>query len=246
MARRHRPRGAGPGGGRGAAGGGDRGLRGGLTEVYGPSAVCARQTEWQDLSAGERARLNGRQGVPYPLQEAVTVLDPQTLAPVPADGETVGEIFFRGNAVMKGYLKNPSATEEAFAGGWFHTGDLGVLHPDGYVKITDRSKDVIISGGENISSIEVEDVLHRHPAVDVVAVVAKPDAKWGEVPCAFVELKPDAKATEAEIRQFCRQQMAGYKVPKLVVFGPIPRTATGKIQKFALREAARTAQESRP
>jgi len=213
----------------------------GLTEVYGPSAVCARQTEWQDLSAGERARLNGRQGVPYPLQEAVTVLDPQTLAPVPADGETVGEIFFRGNAVMKGYLKNPSATEEAFAGGWFHTGDLGVLHPDGYVKITDRSKDVIISGGENISSIEVEDALHHHPAVLSAAVVALPDAKWGEVPCAFVELKPGAAVTEDELADFCKPLLARYKLPRRIVFGELPKTATGKIQKFVLRERAHSA-----
>jgi fatty-acyl-CoA synthase len=218
----------------------------GLTETYGPAAVCAKHEAWTSLPLAERARLNARQGVAGPMQEAMAVLDPATMLPVPADGATVGEIMFRGNIMMKGYLKNPSATEEAFAGGWFHSGDLAVIEPDGYVRIKDRSKDVIISGGENISSIEVEDVLHRHPAVDVVAVVAKPDAKWGEVPCAFVELKPDAEATEAEIRQFCRQQMAGYKVPKLVVFGPIPRTATGKIQKFALREAARTAQESRP
>ena len=216
----------------------------GLTETYGPAAVCAKQEEWPSLPLDERARLNARQGVASPMQEAMTVLDPATMQPVPPDGETIGEIMFRGNITMNGYLKNPSATEEAFAGGWFHTGDLAVIEPDGYVRIKDRSKDVIISGGENISSIEVEDVMHRHPAVDLVAVVAKPDEKWGEVPCAFVELKPDATVTAAEIRQFCREQMAGFKVPKLVVFGPIPKTSTGKIQKFMLREAAKTATES--
>ncbi|HOY35610.1 MAG TPA: acyl-CoA synthetase [Piscinibacter sp.] len=208
----------------------------GLTEVYGPAAVCAKQESWAGQSAEERARLNGRQGVTYPLQQAVTVLDPDTMQPVPADGETIGEIFFRGNVVMKGYLKNPSATEEAFAGGWFHTGDLAVMHPDGYVKIKDRSKDIIISGGENISSIEVEDVLHRHPAVMLAAVVALPDAKWGEVPCAFVELKPGAQASEPELVEFCRGQLARFKVPKRVVFGELPKTSTGKIQKFQLRE----------
>ena len=208
----------------------------GLTEVYGPAAVCAKQESWAGQSAEERARLNGRQGVTYPLQQAVTVLDPDTMQPVPADGETIGEIFFRGNVVMKGYLKNPSATEEAFAGGWFHTGDLAVMHPDGYVKIKDRSKDIIISGGENISSIEVEDVLHRHPAVMLAAVVALPDAKWGEVPCAFVELKPGAQASEPELVEFCRGQLARFKVPTRVVFGELPKTSTGKIQKFQLRE----------
>jgi len=213
----------------------------GLTEVYGPSAVCAKKPEWQDLPPVERARMNGRQGVPYPLQEAVTVLNPQTLQPVPADGETIGEIFFRGNAVMKGYLKNPSATEEAFAGGWFHTGDLGVCHPDGYVKITDRSKDVIISGGENISSIEVEDALHHHPAVMTAAVVALPDAKWGEVPCAFVELKPGVQLGEAELLDFCKPLLARFKLPKRIVFGELPKTSTGKIQKFVLRERVQSA-----
>jgi fatty-acyl-CoA synthase len=210
----------------------------GLTETYGPAALCAKQDLWQSLPLAERARLNARQGVASPMQEAMTVRDPATMEPVPADGETVGEIMFRGNITMNGYLKNPSATVEAFAGGWLHTGDLAVIEPDGYVRIKDRSKDVIISGGENISSIEVEDVLHRHPAVDFAAVVAKPDEKWGEVPCAFVELRPNAKATAAEIRQFCREQMAGYKVPKMVVLGPIPKSATGKIQKFRLREIA--------
>jgi fatty-acyl-CoA synthase len=210
----------------------------GLTETYGPAALCAKQVHWQSLPLAERARLNARQGVAGPMQEAMSVFDPDTMEQVPPDGETIGEIMFRGNITMNGYLKNPSATEEAFAGGWLHTGDLGVIEPDGYVRIKDRSKDVIISGGENISSIEVEDVLHRHPAVDSAAVVAKPDEKWGEVPCAFVELRPNAKATEAEIRQFCRGQMAAFKVPKIVVFGPIPKSSTGKIQKFRLRELA--------
>ena len=212
----------------------------GLTEVYGPAAVCAKQTSWSALSLEERARLNGRQGVPYPLQQAVTVLDPQTMKPVPADGETMGEIFFRGNVVMKGYLKNPTATDEAFAGGWFHTGDLAVMYPDGYVKIKDRSKDIIISGGENISSIEVEDALHRHPAVMLAAVVAQPDGKWGEVPCAFVELKPGATATEANIIDFCRNLLARFKVPKRIEFAALPRTSTGKIQKFLLRDQVKS------
>ena len=214
----------------------------GLTEVYGPAAVCAKQESWTDLPVEERARLNGRQGVPYPLQEDVTVLDPDTMEPVPADGETMGEIFFRGNAVMKGYLKNPVATHEAFAGGWFHTGDLAVMYPDGYVKIKDRSKDIIISGGENISSIEVEDVLHKHPAVMLAAVVAKPDGKWGEVPCAFVELKPGAQATEADIIDYCRQHLARFKVPKRIEFVTLPKTSTGKIQKFALRDQVKSTQ----
>jgi fatty-acyl-CoA synthase len=207
----------------------------GLTEVYGPAAVCAKQPEWASLDLTERAALNGRQGVAYPLQEAVCVLDPETLKPVPADGETMGEIFFRGNIVMKGYLKNPQATAEAFAGGWFHTGDLAVTHPDGYIKIKDRSKDIIISGGENISSLEVEDALCRHAAVMLAAVVAQPDAKWGEVPCAFVELKPGAQASEAELIEHCRGLLARFKVPKQVMFGELPKTSTGKIQKFMLR-----------
>ena len=213
----------------------------GLTEVYGPAAVCAKQGDWAGLPIGERATLNARQGVAYPLQEAIAVLDPETLAPVPADGQTMGEIFFRGNLVMKGYLKNPQATADAFAGGWFRTGDLAVQHPDGYIKIRDRSKDVIISGGENISSIEVEDVLYRHPAVLVAAVVAKPDAKWGEVPCAFVEIRDPAGVTEADIIEHCRAHLARFKVPKQVVFGPLPKTSTGKIQKFVLREQMRSA-----
>ena len=213
----------------------------GLTEVYGPASVCAEQPGWDELAADQRAQLKRRQGVPYPLQEAVTVIDPETMSEVPRDGETVGEVMFRGNIVMKGYLKNEKATREAFAGGWFHTGDLGVLDETGYVIIKDRSKDIIISGGENISSIEVEDVLHKHPAVLFAAVVAKPDPKWGEVPCAFVELKDNARATEAEIIAFCRAQMPGFKTPKAVVFGPIPKTSTGKIQKFMLRDEVKSA-----
>jgi fatty-acyl-CoA synthase len=208
----------------------------GLTEVYGPASICAEQAGWDDLAADARAELKRRQGVAYPLQEAVTVLDPETMQPVPRDGETIGEVMFRGNIVMKGYLKNEKATHEAFEGGWFHTCDLGVLDRHGYVIIKDRSKDIIISGGENVSSVEVEDVLYKHPAVLFAAVVAKPDAKWGEVPCAFVELKADASATEAELIAFCRDQMPGFKAPKAVVFGPIPKTSTGKIQKFMLRE----------
>ncbi|HJV73354.1 MAG TPA: acyl-CoA synthetase [Noviherbaspirillum sp.] len=207
----------------------------GLTEVYGPAAVCVQHASWDALDIGERARLNARQGVRYHLQEAVTVMDPETMQPVPADGETMGEIMFRGNITMKGYLKNEKATQEAFAGGWFHTGDLAVMNPDGYVKIKDRSKDIIISGGENISSIEVEDVLYRHPAIMSAAVVAKPDPKWGETPCAFVELKPGSTVTAEEIIAHCKQHLAGFKVPRNVVFGEVPKTSTGKIQKFALR-----------
>ncbi|WP_316167979.1 MULTISPECIES: acyl-CoA synthetase [unclassified Bradyrhizobium] len=213
----------------------------GLTEVYGPASVCAEQPGWDDLPAPERARLKRRQGVPYPLQEAVTVLNPETMQEVPRDGETIGEVMFRGNIVMKGYLKNEKATQEAFAGGWFHTGDLGVLDEHGYVIIKDRSKDIIISGGENISSVEVEDILYKHPAVLFAAVVAKPDPKWGEVPCAFIELKDGAQATEAEIIAYCRSHMSGFKTPKVVVFGPIPKTSTGKIQKFLLRNEVNSA-----
>jgi fatty-acyl-CoA synthase len=207
----------------------------GLTEVYGPASVCAEQPGWDELPADQRAQLKRRQGVAYPLQEGVTVIDPETMREVPRDGETIGEVMFRGNIVMKGYLKNEKATREAFAGGWFHTGDLGVLDEHGYVIIKDRSKDIIISGGENISSVEVEDVLYKHPAVLFAAVVAKPDGKWGEVPCAFIELKDNAQTSEAEIIAFCRSQMSGFKTPKAVVFGPIPKTSTGKIQKFILR-----------
>jgi fatty-acyl-CoA synthase len=213
----------------------------GLTEVYGPASVCAEQPGWDDLPADQRAQLKRRQGVPYPLQEAVTVIDPETMSEVSRDGETIGEVMFRGNIVMKGYLKNEKATREAFAGGWFHTGDLGVLDAHGYIIIKDRSKDIIISGGENISSVEVEDVLYKHPAVLFAAVVAKPDPKWGEVPCAFIELKDNARATEAEIIAFCRTQMSGFKTPKAVVFGPIPKTSTGKIQKFMLRNQVQSA-----
>ena len=213
----------------------------GLTEVYGPASVCAEQPGWDDLPADQRAQRKRRQGVAYPLQEAVTVIDPETMREVPRDGETAGEVMFRGNIVMKGYLKNEKATREAFAGGWFHTGDIGVLDEHGYIIIKDRSKDIIISGGENISSVEVEDVLYKHPAVLFAAVVAKPDSKWGEVPCAFIELKENARATEAEIIAFCRAQMSGFKTPKAVVFGPIPKTSTGKIQKFMLRNQVNSA-----
>jgi fatty-acyl-CoA synthase len=186
-------------------------------------------------------RLNGRQGVRYHCQEGIAVIDPQTMQPVPRDGETMGEVMFRGNLTMKGYLKNPKATEESFRGGWYHTGDLAVMQPDGYVKIKDRSKDIIISGGENISSIEVEDVLYRHPAVMAAAVVATPDPKWGEVPCAFVELKEGASASAEEIVAFCRERLAGFKSPRKIVFGPLPKTSTGKIQKYVLREQAKSA-----
>ncbi|WP_028222558.1 acyl-CoA synthetase [Paraburkholderia oxyphila] len=207
----------------------------GLTEVYGPASVCALQESWKSLPEDEQARLAARQGVRYHLQSGISVRNPSTMEPVPNDGETLGEIMFRGNICMKGYLKNERATEEAFRGGWFHTGDLGVMTPDGYVRITDRSKDIIISGGENISSIEVEDTLYRHPAVALAAVVAMPDAKWGEVPCAFVELREGASATAEEIIAHCRLFLASYKVPRVVKFGELPRTATGKIQKYELR-----------
>jgi fatty-acyl-CoA synthase len=213
----------------------------GLTEVYGPATVCAKHEEWNSLDIAERARLNGRQGVRYLMEEGLAVMDPETMTPVPADGETMGEIMFRGNITMKGYLKNPKATQAAFAGGWFHSGDLAVMQPDGYIKIKDRSKDIIISGGENISSLEVEDVLYRHPAVLAAAVVAKPDEKWGETPCAFVELKPGAKVAEGEIIEFCRKHLAKFKAPRAVVFGELPKTSTGKIQKFLLRERAKSA-----
>jgi len=213
----------------------------GLTEVYGPASVAVKRDSWAGETLSEQTRLNGRQGVRYVLQEGMTVLDPDTMAEVPADGQTMGEIMFRGNITMKGYLKNPSATEKAFAGGWFHTGDLAVMEPDRYVKIKDRSKDIIISGGENISSIEVEDALYRHPAVLACAVVAKPDAKWGETPLAFVELKAGAEVSAAELVAHCKSLLAGYKVPREVRFEAIPKTSTGKIQKFQLRERARSA-----
>ncbi len=212
----------------------------GLTEVYGPASVAVQRAGWADEGLSEQARLNGRQGVRYPLQEGMAVLDADSLAAVPADGQTMGEIMFRGNIVMKGYLKNPAATAKAFEGGWFHTGDLAVMEPDRYVKIRDRSKDVIISGGENISSIEVEDALYRHPAVLACAVVAKPDAKWGETPLAYVELKAGAELTAAELIAHCKALLAGYKVPRDIRFEDIPKTSTGKIQKFQLRERARS------
>jgi fatty-acyl-CoA synthase len=210
----------------------------GLTEVYGPATVCAKQSEWIELDLAAQAEKNARQGVRYHLQAGVSVMDPETMQPVPADGETMGEIMFRGNICMKGYLKNERATEEAFSGGWFHTGDLAVITPDGYVRIRDRSKDIIISGGENISSIEVEDALYQHPAVLACAVVAAPDAKWGEVPCAFIETRAGVAVTKEDIIAHCKSLLAGFKVPKLVVFKEIPKTSTGKIQKFLLRQEA--------
>jgi fatty-acyl-CoA synthase len=211
----------------------------GLTECYGPSTVCLPQENWAALDLPERAALMARQGVGYPTLAGLTVLDSETMEPVPSDGRTIGELMIRGNTIMKGYLKNPKATKQAFGGGWFHTGDLCVRHPDGYVEVKDRSKDIIISGGENISSLEVEEVLYKHPKVMEAAVVARPDAKWGETPCAFVTLKPDAKATQDEIIAFCRANLAGYKIPRTVVFGALPKTSTGKIQKFALRDQAK-------
>ena len=214
----------------------------GLTEVYGPAAGAVKRDAWAQADVSEQARLNGRQGVRYELQEGMTVMDPATMEEVSADGQTMGEIMFRGNIVMKGYLKNPSATQKAFEGGWFHTGDLAVMEPDRYVKIRDRSKDIIISGGENISSLEVEDALYRHPAVMACAVVAKPDAKWGETPLAFVELKAGAEVKAEDLVAHCRGLLAAYKVPREVRFEPIPKTSTGKIQKFVLRERAQSTQ----
>jgi fatty-acyl-CoA synthase len=211
----------------------------GLTETYGPAAVNEWRTGWDALSPAEQAAKKARQGVRYVPLEALDVRDPDTLAPVPWDGESMGEVMFRGNVVMKGYLKNKSATEKAFAGGWFHSGDLGVMHHDGYIQLKDRSKDIIISGGENISSIEVEDALYKHPAVGAAAVVAKPDDKWGETPCAFIELKPGQKATTEDLIAWCRKNLASYKCPRYVVFTELPRTSTGKIQKFKLREMAK-------
>jgi len=209
----------------------------GLTETYGPAVICSWHPEWNDLSIEEQTQKKGRQGVRYHALEDLTVMNPETMEPVPADGETMGEVMFKGNVVMKGYLKNPATTEQSLAGGWFHSGDLGVIEPDGYIKLKDRSKDVIISGGENISSIEVEDTLHKHPAVMFAAVVAKPDDKWGETPCAFVELMNNSgNVSEQEVIDFCRDNLAHYKCPRHVVFGPLPKTSTGKIQKFKLRE----------
>ena len=213
----------------------------GLTETYGPAAICVQQDEWSNLDISERANLNARQGVRYHMQQAIAVINPETMESVPADGETMGEIMFKGNITMKGYLKNEKATTEAFESGWFHSGDLAVMNPDGYIKIKDRSKDIIISGGENISSIEVEDVLYRHPAVIAAAVVAKPDPKWGETPCAFLEIKSDVQVTAEEIIAHCKKYLAGFKVPKAVVFGELPKTSTGKIQKFELRKKAGSA-----
>ena len=210
----------------------------GLTETYGPSVVCAWHDEWNDKSEEEKARLKSRQGVKAPMQEGLMVADPDTLQPVPQDGKTIGEIFMRGNLVMKGYLKNPTTTDESFEGGWFHSGDLAVWHADGYIEIKDRSKDIIISGGENISSIEVEDVLYRHRSIMEAAVVAQNDEKWGEVPCAFIKLKDGADVTAEEIIEFCKENMARFKTPKRVVFGDLPKTSTGKIQKFVLRQQA--------
>jgi len=211
----------------------------GLTEVYGPAVVSAWHDDWDRLANDEQAALKARQGVNYPVLEDLMVADPESLKPVARDGKSLGEVFMRGNIVMKGYLKNSEATEKAFEGGWFHTGDLGVWHADGYVELKDRSKDIIISGGENISSIEIESLLYKHPAVADAAVVAKPDEKWGETPCAFVELRADSGATERDLIDFCRDNMAHYKCPRFVIFGPLPRTSTGKVQKFVLRAQAK-------
>ena len=211
----------------------------GLTETYGPAVVNEWRNEWDEMPAADRATKKARQGVPYHALDTLAVMDPQTMTPVPADGQTIGEVMFRGNVVMKGYLKNKAATDESFAGGWFHSGDLGVMHPDGYLQIRDRSKDIIISGGENISSIEVEDALYKHPAVAAAAVVAKPDEKWGETPCAFVELRPGASASADELIAWCREQLARYKAPRHIVFMDLPKTSTGKIQKYKLRELAK-------
>lgn len=211
----------------------------GLTEVYGPAVVNDWKGEWDSLPLEQQAQKKARQGVRYVALEDLTVLNPETMEPVPADGQTIGEVMFRGNVVMKGYLKNTEATDEAFKGGWFHSGDLGVMHPDGYIQLKDRSKDIIISGGENISSIEVEDVLYKHPDVQAAAVVARPDEKWGETPCAFVELKSGSDTTETDLMAFCKEHLASFKSPKTIVFCDLPKTSTGKIQKFALREQAK-------
>jgi fatty-acyl-CoA synthase len=211
----------------------------GLTEVYGPAVVNEWKAEWDELPEAQRAPLMARQGVNYPGLEDLTVLDPETMQPVPWDGQTMGEVMFRGNLVMKGYLKNPKASNEAFAGGWFHSGDLAVMHPDGYIQLKDRSKDIIISGGENISSIEVEEVLFKHPAVMLVAVVARPDEKWGEHPCAFIELRPGAEVSQSDIISYAREHLATFKAPRTVVFGDLPKTSTGKVQKYVLRERAK-------
>lgn len=211
----------------------------GLTETYGPSVICAWHKDWNGKSLPDRAALKARQGVPYHVLGGLSVMNPETMTPTPADGATMGEVMFRGNVVMRGYLKNPKATDEALKNGWFHSGDLGVMHPDGYIELKDRSKDIIISGGENISTIEVEGVLYQHPAVLEAAVVARPDAHWGETPCAFVTLKYGQTATEQDIIAFCRNNMAHFKAPKTVIFSDLPKTSTGKIQKFILRERAK-------
>ncbi len=211
----------------------------GLTEVYGPAVVNDWKEQWNELSGDEQAALKARQGVNYVALDGLSVLDPENMQPVPSDGETIGEVMFKGNVVMKGYLKNPEATQEAFAGGWFHSGDLGVQHPDGYVQLKDRSKDIIISGGENISSIEIEEVLYKHPSVTAVAVVARPDEKWGETPCAFVELREGSSESEQDMIGYCREHLAGFKTPKTIVFTELPKTSTGKIQKFVLRKKAK-------
>ncbi|MCH7944078.1 MAG: AMP-binding protein, partial [Proteobacteria bacterium] len=220
----------------------------GLTETYGPAAICAWQDNWRGLALADRAAIQARQGVRYPTLGGLMVADPETLEPVPADGETIGEIMLRGNTVMKGYLKNPGTTDAAFAGGWFRSGDLAVMHGDGYMEIKDRSKDVIISGGETISSLEIEEALYKHPKVMEAAVVARPDDKWGETPCAFVTPKPafEGDITAEEIIAFCRDHLAHYKTPKHVVFGPLPKTSTGKIQKFVLRERAKEVNTKEP
>jgi fatty-acyl-CoA synthase len=212
----------------------------GLTETYGPAVVNDWKSDWDLLDGPERATKKARQGVRYHALEDLTVMDPDTMQTVPADGETMGEVMFRGNVVMKGYLKNPKASADAFRGGWFHSGDLGVLHADGYIQLKDRSKDIIISGGENISTIEVENALYRHPAILEAAVVARPDEKWGETPCAFVTVKEGQSITAEEVIAFCRTQLAHFKAPRSVVFGPLPKTSTGKIQKFVLRDRARS------
>jgi len=211
----------------------------GLTETYGPAVVNEWHLGWDELDDAAQATRKARQGVRYVPLEDLDIIDPETMEPVPPDGTTLGEVMFRGNIVMKGYLKNPKATQQALAGGWFHSGDLGVKHSDGYIQLKDRSKDIIISGGENISSIEVEDALYKHPAVQAVAVVAKPDEKWGETPCAFIELKPGREASAEELVTWCRSNLAHYKVPRHIVFAEIPKTSTGKVQKFKLRDAAK-------
>jgi fatty-acyl-CoA synthase len=210
----------------------------GLTETYGPAVVNAWHDEWDELEPSARAQVKARQGVNYPVLEGLSVRDPETMEEVPRDGETMGEVMFSGNVVMKGYLKNPKASAEAFAGGWFHSGDLGVWHPDNYIQLKDRSKDIIISGGENISSLEVEDILYKHPDIIEAAVVARPDEKWGETPCAFITLKTGASLTEADVIAYCRENLAHFKCPKTVVFTDLPKTSTGKVQKFKLRDMA--------